>query len=805
MSKTEALNALKAGNQRFVRGLTNQSARQYPHQDKARLNETATRGQHPFATIIGCSDSRVPIEIVFDAGLGDIFPIRVAGNVSDVDEIGSIEYGVGHVLTPLMLVLGHTGCGAVTAVVEEAEVHGSIPELVDNIIPAVRRARSAHPSARGRQLVNYAVEENVWQSIDDLFRGSEEVRHLVSSGGLIVQGAVYHLETGAVEWLGEHPEQGALLSYSSGSAGHGGGEQVAAAHANAEPSHSEVSSGSTVHAAVSSGESSNTVWWLIGGLLATLAGVVFILTKTQWKLDNLKISAKIYVLSGIISAVFLVALFFTQSKMSSIGDGFTEIAELYIPLIERMSSITVGQLEQELAVQGMFLAEKNRQYAKMEEKEKEFDELAIRVEKEIRDAEKIIEEGKKFARNKEDLAYLEEALEHMKLIEREHADYDKHGDEIIAFLNAGEFRKAEALEGSLVTEGEELGHELEQFLANVEHRTDSLALVIESEEKSATTAVFVLSGIAIILALGISLFISKGITDPINASINMLRDIDEGEGDLTKRLNIQAQDEIGTMGGLFDSFIAKVQELIKQIGVSSGQVGSASTQISTASEQMASGAEEQQAQLSEVATTTEQMSAMILEASKNADETRESAQKTGKTAESGREIVSQTVTGFEKVAQTVERAAGQIESLSKRSEEIGNVIQVIDDIADQTNLLALNANIEAARAGDAGRGFAVVADEVRKLAERTVSATAEISSMIETIQGDIQAAVVSMADIQEQSKAGLELVGQSDQSLQEIASAITGVVTAVEQIATSTNEQSSGAEEISKNIEGVTT
>ena len=196
---------------------------------------------------------------------------------------------------------------------------------------------------------------------------------------------------------------------------------------------------------------------------------------------------------------------------------------------------------------------------------------------------------------------------------------------------------------------------------------------------------------------------------------------------------------------------------------------------------------------------------MILEASKNASETRESAQATGATADKGRDVVSRTVTGFETVANTVEQAAQQIQELSKRSEEIGNVIQVIDDIADQTNLLALNANIEAARAGDAGRGFAVVADEVRKLAERTVSATAEIGKMIESIQGDIRGAVTSMEKIQSQSKDGLELVSQSDSSLQEISESITGVVSAVEQIATSSNEQSTGAEEISKNIEGVTT
>ncbi|MEE9465829.1 MAG: methyl-accepting chemotaxis protein, partial [Candidatus Neomarinimicrobiota bacterium] len=164
-------------------------------------------------------------------------------------------------------------------------------------------------------------------------------------------------------------------------------------------------------------------------------------------------------------------------------------------------------------------------------------------------------------------------------------------------------------------------------------------LLAEIDEAEAFAATFSLRNWTIIIALviagaviGIALVVAKNIVTPINSAIVMLKDIEEGEGDLTKRLNLTAKDEIGIMGGLFDSFIAKVQELMKQIGTSSEQVGNASDQISSASEQMAAGAEEQQAQLSEVATTMEQMSAMIMEASKNANETRDTAQKTGNTA-----------------------------------------------------------------------------------------------------------------------------------------------------------------------------
>ncbi|MCH7858744.1 MAG: methyl-accepting chemotaxis protein [Candidatus Marinimicrobia bacterium] len=265
---------------------------------------------------------------------------------------------------------------------------------------------------------------------------------------------------------------------------------------------------------------------------------------------------------------------------------------------------------------------------------------------------------------------------------------------------------SESLTGTLT---DPLGYKMEGWRPGDVHGAFELIMPLDHIDAAINSAaitggilvsVIVAAGIVLLFFL-INIFLNR----PINKMIAVLQDIEQGEGDLTKRINSQSKDEIGEMGRLFDSFMSKLQEMFKKISSRSEQVGNASVQISSASEQLAAGAEEQQAQLSEVATTMEQMSAMILEASKNASETRESAQATGATADKGRDVVSRTVTGFETVANTVEQAAQQIQELSKRSEEIGSVIEVIDDIADQTNLLALNANIEAARAGDAGRGL----------------------------------------------------------------------------------------------------
>jgi carbonic anhydrase len=206
VSPDKAMQNLKEGNERFVSGKSS-----HPRMDAARVIETSKNGQHPFATILTCSDSRVPAELIFDQGIGDIFIVRVAGNVCSTDEAGTIEYGAGHLGAPLLVVLGHTGCGAVTAVATGAEVGGNIAPLVANIKPAVVKASAANPHLSGADLVPEAIKANCWQSIESLFKSSEETRELVKSGKLKVVAAIYNISTGKVGWLGEHPDQAKLL------------------------------------------------------------------------------------------------------------------------------------------------------------------------------------------------------------------------------------------------------------------------------------------------------------------------------------------------------------------------------------------------------------------------------------------------------------------------------------------------------------------------------------------------------------------------------------------------------------------
>jgi carbonic anhydrase len=206
ISAAEAIRILKEGNARYVEGQA-----RHPHQGRERRALTSAQGQHPLAVILGCSDSRVPPAIIFDQGLGDLFVVRVAGNVAATDEIGSIEYAVDHLNTPLVVVLGHTQCGAVTAVLKGAKLPPNIATLVEPIKPAVAQAKADHPGAAPDVLLTAAITDNVWQAIADMLEQSPILREKVKAGQVKVVGALYDIDTGKVKWLGPHPDQDSLI------------------------------------------------------------------------------------------------------------------------------------------------------------------------------------------------------------------------------------------------------------------------------------------------------------------------------------------------------------------------------------------------------------------------------------------------------------------------------------------------------------------------------------------------------------------------------------------------------------------
>ncbi len=190
LTPTEALTQLMAGNERYVAAQTD-----HPHQDAARRAELSG-GQNPFAIILGCSDSRVPPEVIFDQGLGDLFIIRVAGNVVDNVVLGSIEYAAEHLRTPLIMVLGHSKCGAVSATVAGGKLEGHLPSLAQPIQPAVDRAK-----AQEGDLINNSIRENALMVADQLRSSEPVLAKLVKSGKLKVIAARYDLDEGKVDLL----------------------------------------------------------------------------------------------------------------------------------------------------------------------------------------------------------------------------------------------------------------------------------------------------------------------------------------------------------------------------------------------------------------------------------------------------------------------------------------------------------------------------------------------------------------------------------------------------------------------------
>lgn len=328
------------------------------------------------------------------------------------------------------------------------------------------------------------------------------------------------------------------------------------------------------------------------------------------------------------------------------------------------------------------------------------------------------------------------------------------------------------------------------------------ALKASVQKNAAIIVIGVLVAIAL-LATGITFLTRAIIINRVNRTVDMLRDVAEGKGDLTKRLRADSEDELGKLARWFNTFVENLQNIIRTVQSSVQQVSASSLQLAGASEKLSGGSHEQAMQTEQVASAMTEMSQTIVDVAKNAGDAAGASHEASQTAEKGRDVVDRTVQGMLRIADTVREASETIGQLGQSSNEIGDIIKVIDEIADQTNLLALNAAIEAARAGEQGRGFAVVADEVRKLAERTSRATKEIAGMIDKIQTDTERSVSSMEVGSTEVRSGVELAGEAKKALDQIVAASNKGESMIQRIAAASEQQSTAAEEVSQNMETI--
>ena len=328
----------------------------------------------------------------------------------------------------------------------------------------------------------------------------------------------------------------------------------------------------------------------------------------------------------------------------------------------------------------------------------------------------------------------------------------------------------------------------------------------EFERVENTTRVIRITAIAsIIIGLTLSIALGLIITRSVNYGVRELAKTASklANGELSARVDWNSTDELGDVGRAFNRMAIEFSSLISQVRQSADQVASAAAIQAGTAEKVSAISDNQTQQAAIAASSIENLNLAVKEIAQKTVDVLTSASDASAMADEGQQVVNKAVLGIQLVAVTVSESAQLMVSLGQRSDQIGQIINVIKDIAEQTNLLALNAAIEAARAGEQGRGFAVVADEVRKLAERTALATSEISKMISAIQSETGNAVATMEKGSSEVSDGVALANQAGKSLQNINNSVKRVVDMIEQISESTRSQSETTNEITQRVEHI--
>jgi methyl-accepting chemotaxis protein len=351
-------------------------------------------------------------------------------------------------------------------------------------------------------------------------------------------------------------------------------------------------------------------------------------------------------------------------------------------------------------------------------------------------------------------------------------------------------KQSETLKTQLSSLNQSISNGLQSEIASITHATQRNQII---------------DGLAFIFIVSISLIVIlkvvNGTMQRIKMTIDRLKFISDGEWNLTVRLDESSKDELGELSLCINLFVEKLQDIISQLSGNSVRLADSFGSLNAARLQIVNSSDEVAGQVSSVASASREMAATASEIAQSCQRVAENSELAINTANDGSSIVKNTVDGMGKIASRVQGTANTIEALGAKSNQIGQIISTIKEIADQTHLLALNAAIEAARAGDNGKGFAVVAYEVRALAERTTKATNEITGMITSIQHDSQLAVRAMEEGVKEVEQETKEAERSGIALTAILNQIDVVASQVYQMATAAEQQRAVTSEITKHLQ----
>ena len=314
------------------------------------------------------------------------------------------------------------------------------------------------------------------------------------------------------------------------------------------------------------------------------------------------------------------------------------------------------------------------------------------------------------------------------------------------------------------------------------------------------TSIMVVAAVLLLVFGVIGVWLGNAFLRPLQQIKANLDDIAAGEGDLTRRLPITSEDELGQLAGSFNRFVEKVHGLVRQIVEMTGQLTELVSQVSEQAQRSEQAMGQQRHETDQVATAINEMSAAAHEVAKSAQNAAEAAQQTDREGQAAKSVVDGSIQRIHSLVEDIRSSGVSLDNLQQDVLSIVSVLDVIRSIAEQTNLLALNAAIEAARAGEAGRGFAVVADEVRALASRTQQSTQEIQGMIDRLQQGTQQSVTSMRRSSDAGELTSEQANKAGESLDAIAQLIATINAMNAQIASAAEEQTAVAEEINRSV-----